>query len=73
MQRVKFNVYLEFNGKQYFIKDIEKRVKQIITDKHKNEFTTLEIYIQPETNFIYYTLDGIGNDTYCINFDELTK
>ena len=63
---------LEFAGMQYAIKDLEKFIKEKVTEKYPDLIIKeIGIYMQPETNYIYYTVNGEGTPEDCISFDDV--
>lgn len=72
MAKTKIFTCLEFAGRQYPITDLEKCVKAKVAEQYPDVvIKDLGIYMQPETDYVYYTVNGEGNENNCFAFDEL--
>jgi hypothetical protein len=59
--------FLEYSGKQVAAGEVLEAVKKDYLSKHEDaEVKTLEIYIKPEEDTVYYAVDGEGSDQYKI-------
>lgn len=68
----KIETYLEFAGFQYPVSEVEKFVKNEIKKKDPNlKVEHIGVYLQPETDHVYYTVNGTGSPEYFFSFDEL--
>ena len=74
MAKVKLNTYLEFAGEQYPITVIEKFVKDKVKERYPDaEVKEIGIYMQPETDHVYFTVNGEGTPEDCFGFDEIKE
>lgn len=58
---VKREVHLQFAGKSYSMEDLQKIAADVWKyDLHKEneEYTSLELYVKPEENNVYYVFNG---------------
>ena len=55
---VKTEIVLQYNGKDVTDKDIVEKVKK----KKKKKSGSYQIYVQPENNCAYYTINNEGGD-----------
>ncbi len=65
-EEVKANVSLQFDGKEYKTEDfvkIAKDVWQYDLGKKVADFKTVDLYVKPEENAVYYVING--NVTGC--------
>lgn len=70
--KVKITSCLEFAGKQYFISDMERKVRQLLKARHPGmNVQNVVLYMQPEVGYVYYTLDGVGSPESYFSFEEL--
>lgn len=63
---VKANVHIEFSGKSYAEEDLIKSVKDIWKYDYKKkvgDLNTIELYVKPEEEKVYYVINGevLGN------------
>ena len=72
MSRMKAVTCLEFAGRQYPVSDIEAYVKECVKSRYPDRSVkTIGIYMQPETDHVYYTMDGEGTPEDSFGFDEI--
>lgn len=72
VQRIQMNICMEFGGTQYPMDKIRAAIKdRVVTQFPDCKVKKIGVYIQPETNFIYYTVNGEGSPEQCISFDEI--
>lgn len=66
---------MEFAGGQKNCKDILKQVTKDIKANHDDidEFETIDLYMQPETNKIFYSINGMSNSTWFYTLDEIVN
>lgn len=69
-KRVQTEMCLELAGSKYPMDVIRKYVKDVVATKF-SDVKKIGIYIQPETNMIYYTVNGAGSPEYCFLIDDL--
>lgn len=70
----KYDLKLEFAGAQYTMTEIRNAVKAKAAEQFPDiikKVKSIGIYMQPETNYIYYTLDGQGSIEQYISFDDI--
>lgn len=55
----KFNVIVEYQGRQTTCKDLEKAAKEAWTDKGNKvkDLKTADLYVKPEENAVYYVFN----------------
>lgn len=58
---------VELKGKQMDLAMLQDKVIQDIKSKGKASKQEIILYLQPETNKVYYTLDGQGSEKYCVD------
>lgn len=63
---------MELAGNKYPVDAIRKKIRETVEEKFpKLDVKKIGIYMQPETNFIYYTVNGEGSIDQCISFDDI--
>lgn len=66
------DLILEYAGQQFsydMLKEcMMKKIKELFPDR---EVKKVGVYLQPEMDLVYYTLDGEGSPDWCFLFDEL--
>lgn len=68
-RKPKTEFILEFAGAQYTMAEIQKRVEEHIAKLYPEAAPkSISIYMQPETGYIYYTIDGEGGNDHFIEF-----
>lgn len=71
-KKAKVNLVLEYAGKQFPSEDVKKsllkKVKTLMPDTVIEE---LGVYLQPETDIVFYTVNGEGSPEWHLPFDEL--
>lgn len=58
---VNTEVFVQFNGKEVYAKDVVETVKKLWTEemgKKAEELNDLKVYIKPEENRAYYVING---------------
>lgn len=71
-KRIMTDVCMEFAGSQYSIDTIKAVIKAKVTeDMPKVDVKKIGIYLQPETGFIYYTVNGEGSPEQFVSFDDI--
>lgn len=69
VRKPKMEMVLEFAGEQYTMDDIQKKVQEHIAALYPDAAPkNIAIYMQPETGYIYYTIDGEGGDNHFVEF-----
>ncbi len=53
-------VHLQFGGKGYSVEDIQKMASDVwkFDLQHEEEYASLELYVKPEENRVYYVFNG---------------
>ena len=70
--RIKIDVTMELSGKQYPISVITAKVREVIAEKFADvNVKKIGIYMIPETNFVYYTINDEGSPEQCISLDDI--
>lgn len=62
------HIYLEYAGGQLPVNAILSAIRKELKAKGVT-VSDLSVYIQPETNMVYYTVDGKGSGEYCRPLD----
>jgi hypothetical protein len=60
---LKTEIVLQYQGKNITDKEIAEKVKAAAGKKSGN----IEIYVQPETNHVYYTVNAEGADDMVVD------
>lgn len=69
VRKPKTEMVLEFAGNQYTMEDIQKKVQGQVAKLYPDTAPkNIAIYMQPETGYIYYTVDGEGGDDHFVEF-----
>lgn len=72
VKRIQTEMCMELAGNKYPVDMIRKTVREVVEKKFPDtDVKKIGIYMQPETNFIYYTVNGEGSVDQCISFDDL--
>lgn len=59
----KVSMNVQFGGKNYSEEEIIEAIKTAYAaEGNTDAIKTLEVYVQPETGFAYYVVNGIGGD-----------
>ncbi len=70
--RIKIDVTMEVSGKQYPVANVTAKVRDVIAEKFSDvNIKKIGIYMIPETNFVYYTINGEGSPEQCISLDDI--
>ena len=70
--KTKVATCLEFAGAQYPMPVIEKFVKAKVKERYPDvTVKEIGIYLQPETDHVYYTVNGEGSPEDYFGFDEI--
>lgn len=73
MPKIKIASCLEFAGKQYFVSDMERNARKLLKERYPGvPMEQVNLYMQPEVGYIYYTVDGKGSAESYFTFDELS-
>lgn len=69
MKILKSTFYLEFYGKQLDQADLVKAAKSIWTKSGKkaSELTSLQLYVKPEENMVYYVFNEDETGSFSID------
>lgn len=68
--RAKEKTYLEYVGGQIPVSDIAAAIKKTLAKDVDLDVKEVRIYIQPETNMVYYTVNGESRDEWCAPLDS---
>lgn len=73
-KRIMTDVCMEFAGSQYSIDTIKAVIKvKVAEEMPKVDVKKIGIYLQPETGFIYYTVNSKGSPEQFISFDDVEE
>lgn len=68
-RKPKMEMVLEFAGQQYTMEAIQEKVREHIAKLYPDAAPKkISIYMQPETGYIFYTVDDQGGDEQFVEF-----
>lgn len=71
-KKAKVTLVLEYAGKQFQAEEVKKHLLQKVEAMMPDTvIKELGVYLQPETDIVFYTVNGEGSPEWHLPFDEL--